>query len=382
MFHFDGFAIAFLATACLIFFLRPRAVHIGLVDKPTARKQHTGEVPLIGGIAMFCGFIFSCLAIDLSFQALKPYFAACLIIVIIGVMDDFRELSSLTRFLAQILAGLIMCFWGEVILHDLGGLWLDGSIVHLSWLAVPFTVFAFVGVVNAVNMSDGIDGLSASLVLVALIGLAIVAFVADKMRDFNTLILLSCTVMAFLCFNLRVFRARAAVFMGDTGSMFLGVSLAWFVVDFSQGADRIISPVTALWFLMLPLFDTVGIMLRRIIKGRSPFAADREHFHHVLQLAGFTVNQTLLIMVGVSTFGMLVGLISYYIGANELLMLMLFLLLFALYFLGMLRAWRVMKFLSRSICRRRGVSSDRRRSQEPSWEGEFENRRVADRRKK
>ena len=231
MFHFDGFLIAFLATACLIVFLRPRAVHIGLVDKPTARKQHTGEVPLIGGIAMFCGFIFSCLAIDLSFQALKPYFAACLVIVIIGVMDDFRELSSLTRFLAQILAGLIMCLWGEVILHDLGGLWFDGSIINLGWLAVPFTVFAFVGVVNAVNMSDGIDGLSASLVLVALIGLAIVAFIADKIRDFNTLMLLSCTVVAFLCFNLRVFRARAAVFMGDTGSMFLGVSLAWFVVD-------------------------------------------------------------------------------------------------------------------------------------------------------
>ena len=199
MFHFDDFLIAFLATACLIFFLKPRAVHIGLVDTPTARKQHAGEVPLIGGIAMFCGFIFSCLAIDLSFQELKPYFAACLIIVIVGVMDDFRELSPITRFIAQILAALIMCFWGEVVLYDLGGLWFDGSIVNLGWLAIPFTVFAFVGVVNAVNMSDGIDGLSASLVLVAIIGLATVAFVADKMRDFNTLMLLSCTVMAFLC---------------------------------------------------------------------------------------------------------------------------------------------------------------------------------------
>lgn len=378
MLYLNGFLLAFAATLGLIYFLRPRAVYIGLVDEPSDRKQHTGNVPLIGGIAIFFGFLFSFLAMDLSFVDMQPYFAASLIIVIIGMLDDYQELSTLTRFMAQILAALIMCLWGGVILHDLGALSFDGDLLELGYIAIPFTVFAVVGVVNAVNMSDGIDGLSASLVLVALFGLVVVAFIAGDTQDLNTLVLLSCAVLAFLCFNLRVFRSRASVFMGDTGSMFLGFSLAWFIVSFTQGESRILSPVTALWFLMLPLFDTVGIMLRRILKGRSPFKPDREHFHHVLQLAGFSVNQTLVIMVAVATAGMLIGLVSFYWQVNELVMFILFLTLFSLYFFCMMRAWKVMRFLSRSICRRH--SGNDRRKKQVALDSEVADRRLSDRR--
>jgi UDP-GlcNAc:undecaprenyl-phosphate GlcNAc-1-phosphate transferase len=145
--------------------------------------------------------------------------------------------------------------------------------------------------------------------------------------------------------------------MGDAGSMFLGFVLAWYLIHFSQGEGRLISPATALWLLGIPLIDTVTMMLRRVMKKRSPFEPDREHFHHVLQLAGFSPMATLFIMAAVSALMAVIGLVAHYQGVPEWVMFYAFLLLFAGYFWTIRRAWKVMRFLKRSINRRR---ADRR----------------------
>ena len=127
--------------------------------------------------------------------------------------------------------------------------------------------------------------------------------------------------------------------------MFLGLLLAWIFIQSAQGEERIITPVTALWVFALPLLDTVCIMLRRIIKGRSPFAPDREHFHHILLVAGYSVKQSVWAMIGVAGFLSVVGLITLTANLPEQLMFIGMLFLFLLYFWGMSHAWRVMKVI-------------------------------------
>ncbi|MDH5325944.1 MAG: undecaprenyl/decaprenyl-phosphate alpha-N-acetylglucosaminyl 1-phosphate transferase [Gammaproteobacteria bacterium] len=345
-----GFITAFLVSICLIFLLKSFAHKIDLVDRPDSRKHHEGEIPLIGGLAIFMAFVAGLAVSGIFTQAQSiGLMVAGLVLVFTGLFDDYRTLSFRVKLIPQIAAALIMIHIGGVYLADLGRLSFDGSYFSLGDLAVPFTVFAAVGVINAINMSDGIDGLSGSLTLVALLGLAAVSFVYAHELELTTLILLASCVVGFLVFNVSLpKRPKALIFLGDAGSMFLGFVLAWFLISLSQGENRAMSPVAALWFLALPLYDTVGVMLRRILKRQSPFLADREHFHHILLRGGYTVFQTHLIITSLALSFMAVGLFSTFYQFNDLLMFGIFLGLFGLYFAGMMHAWKVMKFLRRN----------------------------------
>ena len=381
--QYHSYIIGFLVTVVLIYFLRPHAAHLGLVDSPCKRKQHNGNIPLIGGLAVFCGFIFASLTMNVVLIDLYVFFSAGLMMIAVGVLDDAFDLSTRIRFAAQTVAALMMALLGGVILSDLGALSFDGSLFSLGILAIPFTVFATVGVINTLNMSDGLDGLSGALALSALAGLVVVAYTASAYAEFSILLLLASCIVAFLFFNLRhPFRKQASVFMGDAGSMFIGFALTWFFIKLSQGEQRAMPPVAALWFIALPLFDTVGIMFRRIMKGRSPFLADREHFHHVLLLAGYSVAQSVGIMTVLSIIGVMIGLAGIYFKVPDIIMFVLFSGTFSVYFWGMMHAWKVMRFLNRSICRRsnceeRRVNATRRISNSTS---EVERRMNLDRR--
>jgi len=348
---------AFSVSALLIHVLKRYAVRVGLVDYPCERKRHCGEVPLIGGVAIFLAFAMCLLISDLRVMDHAALLSGSMLLVVIGVVDDIKVLPSRPRFLAQIIAAGVMCVWGDVVLRDLGVLSFDGSLFTLGSLAIPFTIFATVGVINAVNMSDGIDGLSGSLAVVALLGLAIATSVSvEHAHQFKTIVVLISAIAAFLFFNVRFpGRIRALVFLGDAGSMFIGFVLSWYVISLTQGEHRLLSPVTVLWFLAMPLFDTVGIMLRRIVKGRSPFRADREHFHHAFQLAGFSVFRTQMIITVLALLMMGFGLLGQYLHIPEIVMFDLFLGLFALYFMGMMRAWKVMRFLRRTMLHEKDV---------------------------
>jgi len=340
----------FLMSLVLIHVFKNHARKIGLVDYPCERKRHCGEVPLVGGVAIFFACALSISMADFNFPGIGALMVGSLVLITIGIIDDIKAIRSTPKFAAQIIAGTLMCVWGEVVLRDLGTLSFDGSLFTLGSLAIPFTVFATVGVINAMNMSDGLDGLSGSLTLVALIGLGITTLVSAAVVEFSTIMLMISAVVAFLIYNVRFpGRPRALVFLGDAGSMFIGFVLTWFVVLLSQGENRIMEPVTALWFLALPLFDTVGIMLRRLLKGRSPFRADREHFHHAFQLAGFSVFQTQMTITLLAVVCMGIGLLGQFAGIPEIIMFYGFLAVFGVYFWGMMRAWKVMRFLRRTM---------------------------------
>jgi len=351
-----SYLLAFGIAVLLLRALARVAFRIDLVDQPNERKDHYGAVPLIGGLAMFMAFSFAALTLPVPLAHLRSFFAGAALLVVVGVLDDMHELSSAARFAAQIIAALVMIHQGGVVLQDFGAIGWAGNWFELGDWSVPLTVFATVGVINALNMSDGMDGMAGSIALLVVISLGFVALIAGDFNSVWVLLLLATVIFSFLLFNMRILgRKRALVFMGDAGSMFLGFVLAWFFVSLSQGEDRAMTPVTALWFFAVPLIDTVSQMLRRILKGRSPFAPDREHFHHVLLLAKYSPEQALKIVVTASIVTSLIGLAGLYLGVPEVIMFYGFLLLFAIYFLGMIWAWKVRRFMHRSISRRLGM---------------------------
>ncbi len=335
----------FLITGALIGILQPLAMRIGLVDHPRGHKAHEGEIPLTGGIAMFCGFLFAVLLLDAPLSQYRPLFVGSGLLVIVGILDDFHELPAGTKFVAQIAAALIMALWGGIVISDLGAIF-GGESIELGVWSIPFTVFAVVGVINALNMADGIDGLAGCLVICTLGFLSLMADLGGLSTTVPLLLLPISVVAAFLLFNFRFPRSsQARVFMGDAGSMFLGYIVAWFLVALSQNPNAAISPVTALWIFAIPLLDTVSIMLRRILKRRSPFLADREHFHHVLLAAGFNVPTAVAMILALSVAAAGAGVTAQTAGAPDWLVFAGFLALFSLYFWGMRHAFRVVKTL-------------------------------------
>jgi UDP-GlcNAc:undecaprenyl-phosphate GlcNAc-1-phosphate transferase len=338
------------AAVCLALLTVARRVapHIGLLDHPRACKHHTHPTPLVGGIAMSIAFLFAVLLLDSELTAYRFLFAGIAVLVVVGVLDDLHELRPEHRLWGQILAALLMLGGGGVVLDDLGYLVSSTVLVSTGLLAWPITVFSVVGVINAVNMSDGLDGLAATIALITLACIAVVAWTGGDVRVLGVLIVLMSVVVPFLVMNLRPKRP-ALVFMGDAGSMFLGFALAWFLVQVSQGENRLMAPVTALWIFALPLLDTVTALLRRLLLRRSPFVGDRRHVHHLLLAAGLSAKQAFLLLALFASMAASFGLAGHFLAIPEAWMFSLFAALFGLYSWGMMRAWRRGSLLGRRL---------------------------------
>ncbi len=293
-------------TALLLAIFLPLAHRWALVDEPGAHKTHAIAVPTLGGPAIVAGLLAGALSAGLGAQAWL-LLLAMLGLLAVGMSDDRLNLSPLVRFVAQIIAALAMIWGGGVLLVDFGELLLPGRVLPLAWLAIPATVFCAVGVMNASNMIDGMDGLAGGLVMIVFLGLAVLAWQAGNDVAARFAAVLAACVAGFLVFNLR-FGARAArVYLGNGGSLALGMALAWLLVGLSQGPSRAYAPVTALWLFAVPLVDTVSVLWRRMAAGRSPFDADHQHAHHLLQRAGYGVNASLALLLGAQIAGMVIG---------------------------------------------------------------------------
>lgn len=349
--------VAFLGTVTLIYLLRPLARRIGLTDKPGVRKQHEGEIPLIGGIAIFLAVVLAVvlagtdlLMVDYHLQALL---CASLVLVAVGAYDDLREQAASVRLAAQGAAALIMVYWGGTLLADVGELAPNGDIIGLGRLAIPFTVFATIGVINAINMCDGLDGLSGNLSLVTLLGFGIANSLWGGSGALPLINVFSAAIAGFLLFNQRMlWRSKASVFLGDAGSMMLGLFLAWTCIEISQGSERTLEPGAVLWFLMIPIYDTVRCMLSRMLRGQSPFEADAHHLHHLFVRTGYEVSETIAIICLLAAGGVGVGLLGSYLDVSGFAMAATFLAGGIVYFLLLERSWRRMLFLGKPIQQR------------------------------
>jgi UDP-GlcNAc:undecaprenyl-phosphate GlcNAc-1-phosphate transferase len=236
--------------------------------------------------------------------------------------------------------------------------------IHLGNCATAFTLFAVVGGINAFNMIDGIDGLAGSLTLVSIASIAIVSWLFQDEMLFKFCLIFIASILAFLLFNLRIFgRSSAKIFLGDTGSTLFGFTVCWLLIDASQGKENLISPTTALWIMAIPLFDSVCIMLRRLKKGRSPFNPDREHLHHVFHVAGYSIDQTLSIILTFSLGLSFTGITaSLFLKVPEPVLFGFYTLLFASHYWLINHAWLIIKvtrYLNRTKVFDRRVESKR-----------------------
>ena len=321
-----------LITLFLVWLSIPLAHRFGLLAAPGQHRRHQGMVPQTGGIAMAFGAGLS-LALLGQFPGAGIVLGGSLLLIV-GVVDDRFTLPYWTRFVSQIFAVLLFIWVDDVRLIDLGRVF-SSEPALLGTFEVALTVFAGVGVINAINMVDGMDGLAGSLVLVSLLSV-IFLLVNSGSQGVDLVLLLSAAVISFLIFNLRISGRRGArVFMGDAGSMVLGLTLAWLLIDHSQGSGRAFPPVVALWILALPLYDAVGVLLRRSFRLGSPFRADWLHTHHLLLRMGLSVNQSLALIVGMAICMSIIGIMLYLSGLQEHYLFYLFMGLFACYVIFM-----------------------------------------------
>lgn len=370
------FLLAIGGTVLCIVLLKPISGSLGLLDHPDKRKDHVGAIPLVGGIAIWIAF-----TISLLFMGITPKLGVLIasggLLMLVGAVDDAKDLKPKLRLLLHVAAALIACVFGGIIVRTLGEIVIPGWELTLGYVAIPFTVFAFVAMVNAANMSDGLDGLCGVQLLVPLAGLAVLSGLSEDQEHFLPLVAICGCLSGFLFFNLRTpWRERANIFLGDAGSNFLGFLLAWFLIDMSQGEDPVLKPVAVLWFALLLIYDSLEVIARRLLRGQSPFAADKEHLHHVFLLARFSMSETVITMGGITLIGVLIGMSTTLIDVPDSALFAAFILFGLLFLRWIFHTWSVMRFLYRSICRRSG---ERRTQQSDLWDGE-DRRTGADRR--
>lgn len=282
--------ISIFLTIVLVPLFGQMAHHYQLVDQPGERKVHKVPIPRVGGMAMALGAFVPILLWQWENAFVRTFLLAAGILVAFGVVDDLRELRPGWKFLGQIAAALIVVLFGGVKIVSLGGLLPAGTILP-SWFAVPFTVFAIVGVTNAINLSDGLDGLAGGICLLSFSCLGYLAYLeGDAVVGFITLALIG-GVFGFLRYNTY----PASVFMGDTGSQLLGFSAVTLSLALTQESVTL-SPVLPLLLLGFPILDTLTVMAVRIARGKSPFAADKNHFHHHLMGLGLHHTESVLVI--------------------------------------------------------------------------------------
>ncbi len=299
-FHISFLGIVFFSSLILTLFLTPIMSRIGpcigLVDCPDCRKVHKAPIPRSGGLAIIISFSLASLLCLHIVPFISGILIGGLIILAVGLMDDLQEITPAAKFGGQILAALTFIMISGRSLYGLGNLLGVGEISFglLSW---PLTVFAIVGVINSFNLSDGLDGLSSGLGFIGGLFLAILACEAEQWHNLAVIFCLLGTLMGFLRFN----NHPANLFMGDTGSLFLGFALSCLAISMTtplQGQS--IAPIQLCAPLWIPISDTLVVMSARILKGKSPFHPDKTHLHHKLMDAGFTHRSTVSIIYTLS----------------------------------------------------------------------------------
>lgn len=329
-------SLAAVATSlAAILVLRRYAEPLGLLDHPSHRKLHAGSVPLVGGLAIFAGVLIGALVV----RQQLPFFAQVLlgtsaVMVLVGTLDDRHDLSVRMRLVVQLAVILVMVGTTGVYIHTLGRLF--GHDLTLGWLGIPLTVVAVIGLVNAFNMMDGIDGLAGGLALIC--AAAILHFTNEPPTGALALMaLLVSAILPYLATNLGLLGRK--IFMGDAGSMLIGYLLSWMLIHLSQQPGSHLSPVDVLWCVALPVLDTLAVMFRRLRERKSPFKPDRGHIHHILMGMGLGSRATLVVLLALAATIAFVGSLVRQLGMGAGSNLIAFIAFMAVYIALANRTW-------------------------------------------
>ena len=304
--------IPFFTALLLVGWIHPRLVKIALlkniVDNPDARKLQRTPVPVLGGVAVFFGVVIAigCMSSVVDCSGLPVVIMAMMAMLYTGTMDDILSLSPGLRFVIEIVVVLLLIFVGGYCIDDFHGLWNIGRFSY--WCAVPLTVVAAVGIINAINLVDGVNGLSSGYCIMACLIFGTLFFLAGEAP---MTILAAVSVGALIPFFLHnVFGKTSKMFIGDGGTLVMGVVMSVFVIAILQNGSRVAAYVNpnvglvpfTLAVLSVPVFDTLRVMSTRILKGTSPFRPDKTHLHHMFIDLGCSHVETTLAILGVNMF--------------------------------------------------------------------------------
>lgn len=298
-----GFVVAALVVSGIVAFLttpvvRTLAQRVGAMDVPKdGRRMHDHPIPRMGGLAIFLGFLLTVLLFAELNTQVRGMLLGAVVIVILGIFDDIYSLSAKFKFIVQIIAALLSVGSGNMIeVISNPNIFSDNPYWELGWLSWPITVIWIVAITNAVNLIDGLDGLACGVSTISSMSMLVIALVLGEGDVAIFLAALAGGCIGFLPYNLN----PAKIFMGDTGSTFLGYILAVVSIQGMFKMYNIISFVVPFLMLGLPIFDTSFAFIRRIARGQSPMRPDRSHVHHRLIDMGFSQKQAVAVLYIIS----------------------------------------------------------------------------------
>lgn len=281
-------------TALLFPMVKWISYHVGALDYPNERKVHKKPMPVMGGLMIYLGFLFGYMLFAPQSTQMLAILIASFIVVITGIFDVIKPLRAREKLVGQVVAALIIVFYGKILLNDIS---FFGYYFDFGWLAYPITIVFIVAVMNCINLIDGLDGLADGISMIFFITIGVLAFI---MHNLGSLEITIAFIMIGACLGFLIFNFNPAkIFMGEIGSMFLGFMIA-VVCLLGFKAVTLTSLVVPMLILAIPILDTLFAILRRIIHHKPIYEADRQHLHHQLLNKKFSQKTTVLIIYAVS----------------------------------------------------------------------------------
>lgn len=308
--------ICFISSVVLTPLVKKIALHIGAVDKPdNKRKVHHKVMPRLGGLAIFLSFLIGYMLFAPKTTQMLSVLIGGFIIILVGMCDDINSLKPSYKLLGQIIAASIVVFYGNIAFNDMV---IFGAHLKFGIFAYPIAVVFIVAIMNAINFVDGLDGLAAGTSTIYFITIAIIGYIMSRLGGLDVIL---CLIMIGSCLGFLVYNfAPASIFMGDAGSMFLGFIIS-IIALLGFKTATITSLIIPLLLLFEPIIDTALAILRRIIKGESVSAADRQHLHHQFLKKTKSVKKSVLIMYGINILFATVS-IFYTLGDKRVSMIL------------------------------------------------------------
>lgn len=319
--------IPFIFVVSIIPLIKKIAIHIGAIDIPDKRKVHKSAMPRLGGLGIYSGFLLGYMLFGEHTAMMNSVLIGSFVLIITGIIDDIKPLKAKYKLIGQLIAALIVVFYGGILLKDISFFGFDMS---FTWSSYPITILFILGCINCMNLIDGLDGLAGGISSIFFLTIGIIACAQGRtgLTVVLTFIMLGST-LGFLVHNFN----PAKIFMGDTGSMFLGFIIS---VVTLLGFKSIItsSIIIPLFILIVPILDTMCAIIRRKLKGESIGTPDKSHFHHQLLRRNFGVKGTVLFIYLItalfSTASIIWLLVDSKIGYSIYSVLMLLLIIFVM----------------------------------------------------
>lgn len=318
--------VTFITSLLLVLVVKKIAVHINAMDIPNERKVHKVPIPRLGGLAVFAAFLLGYMLYAPVTSQMISVLIGGFIIILTGMVDDINSIPARYKFLMQIIAAMIVVLYGKLYFNDLTILGLTLSFP--TWVNMILSIFFIVAIINAINLIDGLDGLSSGISSIYFLTIAIIGFTRNSLGGLDvilSLIMLGST-LGFLFHNFP----PAKIFIGDTGSMFLGFMIS-VIALLGYKVTTITSIIIPLIILFIPIFDTALAIIRRMLKHESIGHPDKEHFHHQLLKMTSSPTKTILLIYLINGLFSLISIL-YVLGDNQQAIIMyVILMIFFLY---------------------------------------------------